>query len=149
NENYNDCMEATGWRVADEQKLPPSHMTAAPAGEDDGAAHMAEQTFAGVATSDQRRPRRMLGIRVMPVTESLVSQEQPVPPHGLAITAVTPGEAAFSAGLRAGDVVLAFNGSPIYTASDLQASVSAVTAGSTATAEVWRNHRERTVQLRF
>lgn len=52
---------------------------------------------------------------------------------GAAIVTPTPGGAAAEAGLKEGDIVTSFNGSPISSATDLTAQVRAAAAGSDAT----------------
>lgn len=61
---------------------------------------------------------------------------------GAAIAEVTDGGAAAKAGLKAGDVVTAFNGVPITSATDLTAQVRAAAGGSDATVTFNRNGKE-------
>lgn len=64
------------------------------------------------------------------VRSSSVVQGSPV--VGASIAEVTSGGAADEAGLRPGDIVTEFNGSPITSATDLTAQVRAAAAGSEA-----------------
>lgn len=66
---------------------------------------------------------------------------------GAYIADVTSGGAAAEAGLQKGDIVTAFNGIPITSASDLTAQVRAVAAGSEATVTVVRDGKEREVDV--
>ncbi|WP_314646462.1 trypsin-like peptidase domain-containing protein [uncultured Microbacterium sp.] len=61
---------------------------------------------------------------------------------GASIAEVTGGGAAAAAGLKAGDVVTAFNGVPISSATDLTAQVRAAAGGSDATVTYNRNGKE-------
>uniref|UniRef100_UPI000FDB02DA S1C family serine protease n=1 Tax=Microbacterium sp. CPCC 204701 TaxID=2493084 RepID=UPI000FDB02DA len=64
---------------------------------------------------------------------------------GAYLQSVTEGGPAEAAGLRAGDIVTAFNGVPITDATDLTAQVRAVAAGSEAEITYVRDGETRTV----
>ena len=66
---------------------------------------------------------------------------------GALISNVSPGGAAQAAGLRSGDIVTAFNDSPVTNASDLTAQVRAVAAGSEAKVTYVRNGKTDTVTV--
>ncbi|KJQ53636.1 S1C family serine protease [Microbacterium sp. SA39] len=66
---------------------------------------------------------------------------------GAYIAEVTDGGAAADAGLRAEDVVTAFNGVPIASASDLTAQVRAAAAGSDATVTYVRGGKEDELEV--
>ncbi|MGM7672044.1 S1C family serine protease [Microbacterium sp. A93] len=66
---------------------------------------------------------------------------------GAAIVKPTPGGAADEAGLKAGDIVTNFNGSPISNATDLTAQVRAAAAGSDATITYVRNGKSFEVDV--
>lgn len=66
---------------------------------------------------------------------------------GAFIAEATPGGAAEAGGLKAGDIVTAFNGVPITSASDLTAQVRAAAAGSTATVTYVRDGRSFDVEV--
>jgi len=61
---------------------------------------------------------------------------------GAYIAETTDGGAAQAGGIKADDIVTAFNGVPITSASDLTAQVRAVAAGSKATVTYVRGGRE-------
>jgi putative serine protease PepD len=69
--------------------------------------------------------------------------------NGAKIEKVTPGGAAEKAGLKAGDVVIAFNGEKITSASELTAAVRLEKANSNATITVVRAGKELTIQVRL
>lgn len=69
--------------------------------------------------------------------------------NGAKIEKVTPGGAAEKAGLKAGDVVIAFNGEKITSASELTAAVRLEKANSQATVTVVRGGKELTVEVRL
>ncbi|WP_253941353.1 S1C family serine protease [Microbacterium sp. SYP-A9085] len=66
---------------------------------------------------------------------------------GAAIVEVTAGGGADGAGLRAGDVVTAFNGVPVGSAVDLTAQVRAAAAGSKATVTYVRDGASHTTDV--
>ncbi len=59
---------------------------------------------------------------------------------------VSPGTAAFEAGLQAGDVILSIDGTPVYVFSDIQALVKAA-EGRAIALEVWRAGQQFKVTL--
>lgn len=67
--------------------------------------------------------------------------------NGAKIEKVTPGGAAEKAGLKAGDVVIEFNGQGIASASELTAAVRLEKANSRATIVVVRSGKELTVKV--
>jgi putative serine protease PepD len=69
--------------------------------------------------------------------------------NGAKIEKVTPGGAAEKAGLKAGDVVIAFNGEKITSASELTAAVRLEKANSQATITVVRGGKELTIDVRL
>ena len=66
---------------------------------------------------------------------------------GAYIAEVTGGGAAEAGGLKADDIVTAFNGVPITSASDLTAQVRAAAAGSTAKVTYVRDGRENEIEV--
>jgi len=139
NVNYNDCMEAHGWRVAD--RPPPSAAAAPPLA----------ATAAVVATADTARlaPRRELDIKVEPMNDAMASSLQVDPPRGVVVMAVMPGGVGASAGLHPNDVILDFAGMPVMTLADLQRDLASIAANSVVLATIWREYREQVVRLRF
>lgn len=67
--------------------------------------------------------------------------------QGAVINDVASGGAAAAAGLKAGDIVTAFNGAPITNAVDLTAQVRAVAGGGKATATYVRDGQTRTADV--
>jgi tetratricopeptide (TPR) repeat protein len=59
----------------------------------------------------------------------------PLPEHGLLLTLVLPGDNASKAGLRGGDVLLAYNGQKLTTLADLKPAAS----GDPVPVQVWRD----------
>jgi putative serine protease PepD len=69
--------------------------------------------------------------------------------NGAKIEKLTPGGAAEKAGLKAGDVVIAFNGQSISSASELTAAVRLEKANAQASVTVVRSGKELTIKVRL
>jgi serine protease Do len=67
---------------------------------------------------------------------------------GAEITDVTDGGPAKLAGIRAGDVVIEFNGKPVRNSGELVAMVTATTPGTTVPAKVIRNKKTQTLNIK-
>ncbi len=87
----------------------------------------------GVAGQDADIPRRL-------VREYSLPRER-----GLAVTAVTPGSAADEAGLRAGDLLIDFNGTPVGGVDDLVRKLTDATIGVATPVRVLRHGAPRRV----
>ncbi|MFE3289991.1 S1C family serine protease [Rhodococcus sp. NPDC059234] len=59
--------------------------------------------------------------------------------RGVQVAQVVPGSAAATAGLRAGDILVAIGGDPVATATDIQALMVEGTIGRRIEVTVWRN----------
>jgi serine protease Do len=66
-------------------------------------------------------------------------------PSGALVSTVEPGGPADKAGVKPGDVILAFNGKPIDTSSQLPPLVAATKPGTRAEMEVWRGGKKQTL----
>jgi len=64
---------------------------------------------------------------------------------GALVSQVSPGGPADKAGVKAGDVVLEFNGRSIATTIDLQKMVAAIKPGTSVGIKVMRNGKEQTL----
>ncbi len=83
--------------------------------------------------------RAKLGIGIQDVDQALADSFGLPNRTGAMISSVERDGPAFKAGLKEGDVVLKFNGSPISRSADLPLVVGNTAPGSTAEVEVWRN----------
>jgi len=68
-------------------------------------------------------------------------------PQGALVSTVEPGGPAEKAGLKAGDVILGYNGKPVNDADELPRVVAATKPGTTATMEVWRDGKRQRLQV--
>ena len=92
--------------------------------------------------------RGWLGVAIQPVTPEVAESLALNKPEGALVAAVTDGSPAAKAGVRQGDVVLAFNGTPVTTPRELSRAVADSTIHSKATLAVWRDNREVTLDVR-
>lgn len=79
-----------------------------------------------------------LGVEVQDVSQSLAQSFKLRSPAGALVSEVEPDSAAAHAGLKSGDVILAYNGTAISDAGQLSARVNMTAPGERATLEVWR-----------
>jgi serine protease Do len=91
--------------------------------------------------------RGRLGVRIQPMTKELAQSFRLEEPNGALIATVDPGSPADKAGLKAGDVVLAFNGQPIDEPNKLPRLVAATKPGTTATLKIWRDGKAEEVKF--
>jgi serine protease Do len=80
-----------------------------------------------------------LGVEVQTLDQSLADSFKLPTPNGALVAKVEPDSAAARAGIKAGDVILKFNGDPIVDAGQLAQHVGAVAPGAKASLEIWRN----------
>ncbi|HEU4352378.1 MAG TPA: DegQ family serine endoprotease [Burkholderiales bacterium] len=91
--------------------------------------------------------RGRLGVRIQPMTKELAQSFRLKEPNGALIASVEPGSPADKAGLKVGDVVLAYNGQPIDDANKLPRLVAATKPGQSATLRVWRDGKTEEVKF--
>ncbi len=83
--------------------------------------------------------RGVLGVRIQEVTSQIASAMGLSRSGGALVAEVEPGTAAARAGVRTGDLITAFNGTPIDTSADLPPLVGALAPGTRATLRVTRD----------
>jgi len=90
-----------------------------------------------------------LGVQVQNVDQSLADSFKLDSPNGALVAKVEPDSAAADAGLKAGDVILEFNGAPVKDASQLSMRVNTTAPGEKATLKVWRDGESKTVTAKI
>lgn len=91
--------------------------------------------------------RGFLGITLQDVNEDLAKHFNLPDQSGALVDDVMPNGAAEKAGIKSGDVVIAFNGKPIADGHDLQLTVSESSPGSSATVKLIRNGAPKTLNV--
>jgi len=91
--------------------------------------------------------RGRLGVRIQPMTKELAQSFQLQETDGALIATVEPGSPADKAGLKPGDVVLAFNGQKLDDPNKLPRLVAATKPGQSATLRIWRNGKAEEVKF--
>jgi serine protease Do len=85
--------------------------------------------------------RGWLGVQIQQVTPAIATSLGLKNEHGALVAVVTANSPGAKAGLKQGDVILAFNGSAVDEMRDLPRLVADAAPDSNATLSVWRNGR--------
>jgi len=91
--------------------------------------------------------RGWLGVVVQEVTRDLAKSFNLPKPEGALVAKVLPDSPALQAGLKAGDVLLKYNGGDLITSKSLPPLVGDSTPGDTVTLELLRDGRSITVKI--
>ena len=91
--------------------------------------------------------RGLLGVIVAAVDREMAEALNLDRPVGALVNDITPDGSADRAGIEPGDVILAFNDSPVETWNDLPPLVGANPPGTKATVKVSRNGKEKTFNV--
>ncbi|MGZ9020887.1 MAG: PDZ domain-containing protein, partial [Rhodoplanes sp.] len=93
--------------------------------------------------------RGWLGVAIQPVTPEVAESLGLKKPEGALIATVNEGSPAAKAGLRQGDVVLAFDGTQVTTPRDLSRAVADADVEAKRTLTVWRDKGEIELNVRI
>jgi Do/DeqQ family serine protease len=91
--------------------------------------------------------RSQLGVTVQQLTSDLAETMGVKQTGGAIIGSIEPGSAAERAGLKRGDVIVSFNGSPVRDTNTLRNRVAETKPGSNASVVIARDGREQTVNV--
>jgi serine protease Do len=89
--------------------------------------------------------RGLLGVNIQDVTESLAKSFGRSDTSGALVSQVVPGSPSEKAGVKAGDIILDFNGQPVSGASQLKNIVGQTKPNSAAKLKIWRD--KKTISL--
>jgi serine protease Do len=87
--------------------------------------------------------RSKLGVGIQPVTSDIAASLELSQVRGVIVTSVEPGSPAANAGIRQGDVITGFNGSPVTDSNSLRNQVARTQPGSDAVVSIFRDGREQ------
>ena len=93
--------------------------------------------------------RGWLGVRIQEITPDIAKSLGLKNEEGVLISMVNPGEPAEKGGLKAGDVILEFNGKKIKDVKSLQRTVADSAVESKATVKVWRNKKVKSFTVKL
>ncbi len=85
--------------------------------------------------------RGWLGVQLQETTPGIARGFGLPKPEGALVTDVTPGSPAAKAGIRQGDIILAFRGHDVAKPRDLSVGVAEAPVGKTAAITLWRGNR--------
>jgi len=85
--------------------------------------------------------RGWLGVRIQQVTKEIAELEKLKTPEGALIASVAENSPAYKGGIKAGDIILEFDGKKIDTMRDLPKLVAQAEVGKRVILKVWRNQK--------
>tara|TARA_Y100000741_G_scaffold341116_1_gene303160 strand:+ start:815 stop:2230 length:1416 start_codon:yes stop_codon:yes gene_type:complete len=86
--------------------------------------------------------RGWLGVRIQVVTQEIADIEKLGIPRGALVASVAEKSPSDKAGIKAGDIILEFNGTKIKEMKELPKIVAQTEVGKTVNVKVWRNKKE-------
>src|SRR5579872_5660903 len=91
--------------------------------------------------------RAWLGVQVQPVTAGIAESLGLKKAEGALVDETEPDTPAAKAGLQAGDVITAVNGTPVKNSRTLARDISAMAPGSSAKLDIWRKGESKTINV--
>ncbi len=85
--------------------------------------------------------RGWLGVRIQEVTKEIAEVEKLKKPHGALVASVGENSPADKAGIKAGDIILNFDGKKIDTMRTLPKVVATTEVGKSVELKIWRNKK--------
>ena len=85
--------------------------------------------------------RGWLGVRIQEVTKEIAEVEKLKKPEGALVASVGENSPADKAGLKAGDIILEFDGKKIKTMRMLPKAVASTAVGKSVELKIWRNQK--------
>ncbi|MDH4227133.1 MAG: DegQ family serine endoprotease [Deltaproteobacteria bacterium] len=91
--------------------------------------------------------RGWIGVSLQDITPDLATSFGLSKPYGALVPYVLPGDPADKAGMKSGDVIVAFDGKEVSSTKDLRSIVAATVPGSTVDVKVVRDGKERALKI--
>ena len=93
--------------------------------------------------------RGWLGVRIQNVTKEIADVEKLDKPRGALVASVADNSPSYKAGIKAGDIILEFNGILIKEMKELPKIVAQTEVGKIVEVKVWRNEKELTKKIKL
>jgi serine protease Do len=93
--------------------------------------------------------RGKLGVVIQNVDQGLADSFGLPQPEGALVSSVEQGGPAAHAGIQPGDVILALNGAPVQTSSQLPVRIASLMPGTTVHLTIWRDHASRAMDVKL
>jgi serine protease Do len=93
--------------------------------------------------------RGWLGVRIQVVTKEIADIEKLDEPRGALVASVAEKSPSAKAGIKAGDIILEFNGTKINEMKELPKIVAQTEVGKTVDVKVWRNKKVITKKIKL
>ena len=91
--------------------------------------------------------RGWLGVRIQQVTKEIADVEKLDEPRGALVASVAENSPSDKAGIKAGDIILEFDGTNIKEMRELPKIVAQTEVGKTVEVKIWRNKKELTKKI--
>ena len=92
--------------------------------------------------------RGWLGVRIQSLDQDLAQSVGLPNDQGAMVAQVTPGSPAAKAGIKAGDVILRFDGKPVTEMRELPRIVAETEVGKTVDMDIWRDGKNDTIKVK-
>ncbi|MBW4050457.1 MAG: DegQ family serine endoprotease [Proteobacteria bacterium] len=93
--------------------------------------------------------RGKLGVIIQNVDQGLADSFGLPEPEGALVSQIEPNSPASHAGMQPGDVILALNGMPVKTSSQLPVRIASLMPGTTVHLTIWRDHAQRQIAVKL
>jgi serine protease Do len=91
--------------------------------------------------------RGWLGVRIQDVTKEIAEVEELDEPRGALVASVADNSPSYKAGVKAGDIIIEFNGEKIQEMKELPIIVAKTEVGKRVDVKIWRNKKEITKKI--
>ncbi len=107
------------------------------------------QTVVAALRAGKTVERGYLGVQIQPVTQEIAESLNLKSQEGALVGEVQPGLPAANAGIKARDIIIDVDGTPIKTARELQRKIASLRPDSTAKVKVLRDGKEQVIDVKL